>query len=292
MTSTSSYYDWGQIVKSKSDSELKKIFRERNLEHIDKVNAVIQELKNRNLINSDEAVLPETPKETIYDFNEITRTRPNLKRADIAQYIIWAILILEVISIYSSVLQYNLLVSVQNGGFLSDHKATLNDMRELIIGIIYFAAYIVSGVTFIQWFRRAYFNLHQRISGCTFSEVWASGAWFVPIVSLFRPYNIMDELRTKSDKIIQDRTGNQFTDHKTGLLGFWWALWILSSVIGQIVMRMSFRSETLTDYINGTIGDIILSIVGIPLAYITIMVIKGYSKKEEVLYLAENGGIQ
>ena len=81
-------------------------------------------------------------------------------------------------------MQYDLLQTVANGGFISDEAVEANDTRESFLGIIYLIAYIISGITFIMWFRRAYFNLHQKVSWLNHSEGWAAGCWFVPIVNL------------------------------------------------------------------------------------------------------------
>src|SRR5687768_5404427 len=104
--------------------------------------------------------------------------RPNADRAKNAILLIWVVTALEVISFVSGYMQYNLLVSVQNGGEISDSTATANDLREQIIGIVLLIATVASIITFIQWFRRAYFNLHMQMNGLTWSEGWAAGAWF------------------------------------------------------------------------------------------------------------------
>src|SRR4249919_2196416 len=50
-------------------------------------------------------------------------------------------------------------------------------------------------VSFIMWFRRAYWNLHQvNVSAAHFPEGWAAGAWFVPFINLIRPYRIMQQI--------------------------------------------------------------------------------------------------
>ncbi len=288
-----SYYNWEEIVETKTDAELKKIFANRTREDKKKIDAVYVELKKRKLISVDQETTYKSKLvlNRVVNITDIKETRPNKKRAVIAQNIIWIILVLEFISIYSSYLQYNLLNSFQNEGFISEQMANNNDLREQVIAIVFFIFTIVSGVTFIQWFRRAYFNLHNRFSNCEFTDGWAAGSWFVPIVSLFRPYKIMKELWVKTNKILKKRSEGQFIFTKTSILGFWWTLWLIYSYIGNYVLRISFKADTIESMLGATVGDMVMSVFGIPLALITIKIINTYSKNEDLLYKKEQYNI-
>ncbi|AYN04196.1 DUF4328 domain-containing protein [Flavobacterium sp. 140616W15] len=125
--------------------------------------------------------------------------RPNEQRAKNAMLLIWIVLSINIVSLISNFLQYNLLHTVANGGFITPDEANANDSTQQIILIIYLIFFIISGVTFIQWFRRAYYNLHLKVDNLSHSEGWAAGCWFVPIISLYRPLQIMKELYNDSD---------------------------------------------------------------------------------------------
>lgn len=207
--------------------------------------------------------------------------RPNKKRAEVAQKLIWAVMILDVISIYSSYLQYNLLKSLQNNESVSDLMLNSNDTREQIIGIVYLIVFVLSAITFIRWFRRAYYNLNIR-TNCNHSEGWAAGSWFVPIISLYRPYQIMKEMWIETTKLIKYKSTDYVSD-TTLVIGLWWALWIISSYVGQYIMKSSLKAKTIEAFLDSTIADIVMSIIGIPLAILTVRIIKSYSLKEEKL---------
>lgn len=131
--------------------------------------------------------------------------KPNGQRAKNAITLIWIVLVLEIVSLISGYFQYDLLQTIANGGEISTETANTNDTIVEIIGIIYLIAYIISGVTFILWFRRAYFNLHLRVNHLSQTEGWAAGSWFVPIVSLYRPYQIMKELYHETRKLLSKK---------------------------------------------------------------------------------------
>lgn len=115
---------------------------------------------------------------------------------------IWIILGLEIISLISGFSQYSLLQSAVNGSEISEAAADSNDNRESLIGIVSILTCIVSVVTFIMWFRRAYFNLHQMIRNLSHDESWAAGSWFVPILNLFRPVSIMKEMYVRPKEFL------------------------------------------------------------------------------------------
>ena len=209
--------------------------------------------------------------------------KPNGQRAKNAITLIWIIFSLEIVSFISGYFQYDLLKSAASGASITPLDATLNDMREQIIGVLYLIVYIISTVTFIKWFRRAYFNLHLRVDYLLHTEGWAAGSWFVPVISLFRPYQIMKELYEESSELLEKKGIND-NDLSTRYLGWWWALWIVSSIVGQFVLRYTMNAESIDELIFSTTSSMFQNILNIPLALLAIKVIKDYSKVEPILF--------
>lgn len=210
--------------------------------------------------------------------------RPNDERAKHAVLLIWIVLFLEIISLYSGYLQHSLLQTVVNGGEISTEAATANDTREQIIGILYMIGFIISAVTFIRWFRRAYYNLHQNINYLSHSENWAVISWVIPILNLYRPFQIMREIYIESKELLA-KNGVSINQKFTSLiLGSWWTLWIINNFIGQYVFRATMNAESIDEYISSTMAGMVGNIIGIPLALITIKVIKDYSIVESQLF--------
>jgi len=209
--------------------------------------------------------------------------RPNDQRATYAVMLIWIVLAMEIISFISSNFQYELLQSALNGASISSSDASSNDTREQAIAILFLIANIVSVVTFIQWFRRAYYNLHLKVKFLTFSEGWAAGAWFVPIVCLYRPFQIMKELYEETNKVLKKE--NKIVGDALALnyLGIWWGIWVITNVLAQFTLRFSLKSDSVDELLTSTILSMVGNILGIPLAIITIKIIKDYSKVEFLL---------
>lgn len=200
--------------------------------------------------------------------------RPNSHRARIAQGLIWSVMVMDIISGISSYLQYDFLKAIQNVGLVSDQALNANDTREQIVGLLHLVVIIISTVTFIQWFRRGYYNLNQR-TNCSYQEGWAAGCWFVPILNLFRPYQIMKEMSQETSRLIQSKIDD------TPIIGWWWGLWIFTSLVGNYIARAMLRAESIDSLTNLTIASMAISVLGIPLAILTVRMIKSYAVKEE-----------
>uniref|UniRef100_UPI003364D9F2 DUF4328 domain-containing protein n=1 Tax=Haliscomenobacter sp. TaxID=2717303 RepID=UPI003364D9F2 len=201
--------------------------------------------------------------------------------------LIWIVMAIEILMLISDFFEYQLLSNASAGLTISPESATANDTRQLILAIVYLIAYITSGVTFISWFRRAYYNLHTQIYNLNYDEGWAAGAWFVPILHLFRPYQIMKELYQETENLLAERVENYQAHNHTALLGGWWALWIFVSLIGQFVFRYSIGADTIEELMVVSIASIISSVASIPLAFIAVEVIGRYAKMEAMLYNEE-----
>ncbi len=210
--------------------------------------------------------------------------KPNEQRSQNAILLIWIALAMNCISLISSYFQYDLLQTAANGGEISTEAVTSNDNREQAIGIIQLIVFALSAITFIQWFRRAYFNLHLRVNRLSHTEGWAAGCWFVPIVNLFRPYQIMKELFQETHLFLK-RNEAHTTEHlSTASLGLWWTFWIINGFVGRFAFKYAMKAETIDELTRSTIAQLISNAIGIVLAIITINIIAEYSKLELVMH--------
>lgn len=209
--------------------------------------------------------------------------KPNAGRAKTAIVLLWIVMALDLIDAIFGYMKYQLLQTAAYGDYLNEEEITANDILEALLGLVYMVAFIISIVMFIRWFRRAYYNLHLKTEYLKYSEGWAAGAWFVPVLSLFRPYEIMKELYVETDCILVERAENYTSKNNNTIIGFWWALWIISSFIGNIIFRSSLDDQTINGMINDTQINIVLSLINIPLGLLAIKLVKDYSQMETKL---------
>jgi len=193
---------------------------------------------------------------------------------------------IELIAIGSSFMQLHLLNQVAAGIEVSEQAADANDTRERVLGLIFLAAYLASTVIYILWFYRAYYNLGQK-TATRFSTGWAAGAWFIPFLNLVRPYQIMQELYEKTREVLTAQNPEASIILSHSMVGWWWALWILSNILGQFVYRYTMKAKSIDELITATVASIISNLVAIPLGIIAISVIRDYARVESQLAPAE-----
>jgi len=122
----------------------------------------------------------------------------------------------------------------------TDEDLTAADDLTAITGVLIICLVIAAGVVFMNWLWRARSNAellsvteHRRRRG------WIIGGWFCPIVNLWFPKQIVDDIWRASDPqhpsdVPTFREGGGPT---SSLVTLWWAAFIIGSVLDRIVAR-------------------------------------------------------
>jgi hypothetical protein len=97
----------------------------------------------------------------------------------------------------------------------------------LTIGIN-FLAVLMTGIFVLIWFYRAMAVAHRLTPGLTISPGWAVGWFFVPVASLWKPYEAMVEIVEGSSPHAEGDRRKPVRD----LIFWWWGAWIGRSVAG------------------------------------------------------------
>lgn len=125
-------------------------------------------------------------------------------------------------------------------GLLVWDTFTLGDSYWSTVGLLQTGAQLVFLGTLAALFHRARRNLDLfGVDGMRFSAGWAAASFFVPILNLFRPYQVAKELWQASDA---QEDGDWHATPVTGLLNAWWAPWIVMAVLGRL-QRSLQRNE-------------------------------------------------
>ncbi|MFC7357284.1 DUF4328 domain-containing protein [Jejudonia soesokkakensis] len=215
----------------------------------------------------------------------MSQLHPNTERGKTAVILLWVMAALELATFISEAMQYFMIQEYFETGEISDATADSNDMRQALIYILYLAGFIICVITFISWFRRAYYNLGLRMKKSK-TDGWAAGAWFVPILNLFWPYQIMVELYEKTIQYINSKHPESYTysAKTTVFVGWWWAFWILNNIMGQVVSRVTIAAETIEDLSLDSQLSMVNAVLGIVAALFAIKVVTDYMKLEKVYF--------
>lgn len=154
---------------------------------------------------------------------------------------------LAVLSIILDVAQIRLLDAIEAGSFASQEDliqaAEASDSRQQVVGWAYIAAFAATLAVFGKWIYRVAQNA-RAISPEEFrtSPGMAVGSYFIPIINWRIPYMAMSEIWRAS------RNPVGWRDQPAGaFLGWWWAVWIVSNLAGNVTWRYVTSAETLEE---------------------------------------------
>lgn len=194
-----------------------------------------------------------------------------------------ALAIISVIAVVSGYAQAELLNRAIGGGIVTTDEAITNDNRQALIGFAQFALFIACGIVFLIWIHRAHRNLPSLgATDLRFTPGWAVGWFFVPIMSLFRPYQVASEIWKASDPEVNIADGTAWKSVATSpIVGWWWTFFLISNFLGQIVLRMSLSGEELTDLLSSTYAYMVSDAIDVVGIMITILMVRRLSQFQE-----------
>ena len=189
------------------------------------------------------------------------------------KYFIYIQIIVAIISLASNFMEYQLLTDYKNGAYTSQEQAVadgeVSDKRQQIVSIIFLVTFVISGILILKWIYRANYNARQLgAKNMEFTPGWSIGWYFIPIFTLWKPYQAMKEIWKAS------HAPNDWENASTSsILGWWWFFWIVSNGIGNITFRLANSADELNELINLNLIKQSSELVSIPLAIITLTLI-------------------
>ncbi len=236
----------------------------------------------------DQSYLGDNPDETSMngDSRPVIPFESGHTRAVWTMRLIGFILVLSVISVAANFYEIDLL-SHANSGSDWAAKADINDACQMALGLIELVTYLASAILFIMWFHRVHRNLPALgAMHLKYSPGWTMGSWFVPIMNLFRPYQVMVEVWHGS--LPEQNSNKTFVDHidrgSHALVGWWWAAYIIMGIFDQISTRITMAADTVQSLIVADWAIIIASTITIPAALLAISLVKKIDRNQELHY--------
>ncbi len=219
----------------------------------------------------------------------------NSKRASLVVKIFIALICFYALGIIISFMEYNLLIDIKNGEEITDSQLDFNDFRVISKSILQVLIMIVSIIVFINWFRRAYGNLHRLgISVLKQSESMALWCWFIPILSFFIPYQIMNEIHRFTKESIQKFNKSYRAENLSFAVLIWWLVFVITNIIDWIISKGLSSAQTMNGMISLSRASLIMDVIAIFEAMMVINIVRKIAKMEDVLkeeVLKANGNV-
>lgn len=149
--------------------------------------------------------------------------------------------------------------------------------------------FIATVIVFLTWEHRAISNLRPLgVPRPEFSSRWAVGSWFVPILHLWVPYQIVKYIWSKSDPDTVDANGGSAPWNHSGAGDFtlkaWWGFWIAAGIVGRFSYRISSSANDLSEHTLSSWVGIFASILTAAAALLAISVVRRVTARQEERY--------
>ena len=199
--------------------------------------------------------------------------------------------------------ELSLLERIRDGDLYTIEEVDANDVRQMRIDLAYLLIYAVLAVSFLMWLHRIRKNeAHLDVVGTQFSAGWSVWVWFIPIMNLFRPYQIMKEAWQVSDSDTEADSWNRSS--VSPLMGWWWFLFLAAGFIflisnyltanfTQIITDSGFDySESMAFLIGLDWAILSASAMDIGSAILAIVLVRAISARQDSRYRNRRGFLE
>jgi hypothetical protein len=174
--------------------------------------------------------------------------RPLRRRGLYARMALAAMAAVDLLAVLSDLREYFLLERLETDLVTVD-ELEASDQRQLAVAAAQFVVFAFAAAFFIAWLHRAHGNLpalgaqYPRYSRGT--AIWS---WFVPILNLWRPKQVANDVWRGSDPEAPADQGDTWRRAEPpALYAVWWFIWVVLNLAYNSDLRIYLRAETLTE---------------------------------------------
>lgn len=154
-------------------------------------------------------------------------------------------------------------------GLELDAEAERVDRQGTIIGLGSAAVSLITAVFCGVWIYRASWNARQlQPSEQRITPGWAVGWFFVPVMSLWKPWQAMRQCWNSSHN-----PGGPLDAPMPGFAVLWWGLWVVTSLVSNGSFRLSMKAEYTDDFRMVSTIDLALAPLNIACALLFLRLI-------------------
>jgi hypothetical protein len=193
------------------------------------------------------------------------------------------VIVVNLVALWADLVQLGLVTDVRDGQRVSLEELTASDDRVMTIGLLQGGTYIACMIAFLIWYGRAYRNLERLgARGLEWGKRWAIVSWFVPFVNLIVPKRVMNAIWRASDPNLPALASYFGHIRVPPLFHWWWALWILSGFVTNLLFRQSLdQGQTPGDLVSIATGYVVIDVIDIVPAVLAILVVRATTTRQE-----------
>lgn len=166
--------------------------------------------------------------------------RPLRRRARWTVGLLAAGIVADAVGLWSGLREQSLLADLGAGRPVSFEEVDASDRRQAVVGVVQAGLFTLVAAAFLTWFYRAYRNLDALSERQRWGPGWSVGAWFVPILNLWRPKQLVNDVWR----------GSSGSDRVPVWIAIWWGVWLAAGFLYNGSFRLSVRAEELPELVT------------------------------------------
>ena len=183
------------------------------------------------------------------------------------------VILVDATAVFFDLREYSLLRRIASGAAVALAETEVSDERQAAVGLLQSSVFVATAVAFIAWFHRAYSNIAALAPGrARYRTGWAIGGWLVPILHLFRPKQVAND-------IWWGTTSPSGSERVGPLLQWWWGAWLVSQQLSVRAGLRSLRAERLGEFRTSSLFWIAADATSVVAGILALLVVMKVSKR-------------
>jgi hypothetical protein len=150
-----------------------------------------------------------------------------------------------------------------------------SDLLAALSALILLVVMIVVGVIVLKWIYRVNRNVHAVAPGLPVSPPWSVGWYFIPVFSLWKPFEAM-----KSVWQVSSNPENRRSVLIPSIMRWWWGLFLVTSFASNISFRLVTMGDTLGSQAGALTCDLLAGVLAIPLDLVFIRLVREVTARQ------------
>jgi Domain of unknown function (DUF4328)/Protein of unknown function (DUF2510) len=147
------------------------------------------------------------------------------------------------------------------------------------LALVHAAFYLVAAILVITWLYRTYTSERVDSAELKHSPGWVIGAWFVPVLSWWRPLQIVRDLWWAATPESDRARGLPGQRSIPWLMVWWWVSWLAMNLLGWVSLQATQRADELQGLFGAFVLDVVADGVTVVAALLAIAVFGGILRK-------------
>jgi len=190
---------------------------------------------------------------------------------------------LNLIAVASDHAQIDLISRIRGGQTVTQAEAAANDSQQQAIVTSQLLVFLPTGILFLMWIHRAHRNLPALgARGLRFSPGMAVGWFFVPILNLFRPYQVVKEIWKASDPNVD--TWDAFSWQSAAgspVIKWWWILGLTANAGGRAAFYLASRTQTVEELWTASWVILVANVLNVIPTLLAIVIVRTINARQE-----------